>query len=74
MKLVAWEKVSLVIHKILTLFVKTWTVDENYYLLNRDNLMQPIQTQLSRKQKTFSYFFFTILKVYIKFQTFSKER
>ena len=33
-------------------------VDEKHYLLNRDNLTQPIQIQLSRKEKTFSQFFF----------------
>ena len=27
-------------------------------MLNRDNLTQPIQLQLSEKQKTFSQFFF----------------
>ena len=30
------------------------TVDDKHYLLNRDNLTEPIQMQLSKKQKTFS--------------------
>ena len=56
------------IHKILRVFVNILTVDDNYYLLNRDNFTEPIQTQLSRKQKTFSeFFFFCIFKIYIKF-------
>ena len=38
--------------------VNTLTADEKHYLLNRDNLTQPIQMQLSKKQKTFSGFFF----------------
>ena len=42
------------IHKILRLFVNTLTVDEKHYLLNKENLMQPVQMQLSKKQKTFS--------------------
>ena len=37
-------------------------VDEKHYLLNRDNLTQPIQLQLSQKRKTFSQFFFAFLK------------
>ena len=51
------EKVFLVIHKILRLFVNTWTVNDKHYLLNRDNLTQPIQIQLSQKQKLSLKFF-----------------
>ena len=36
---------------MLRLFVNTLTANEKYCLLNRDNLMQPIQMQLSQKQK-----------------------
>ena len=58
-----------VIQKILRLFVNILTVNDKHYLLNRDNLMQPIQMQLSEKQKTFSefFFFFLISKIFIKF-------
>ena len=52
----------LVIHKILTLFVKTLTLDDKHYLLNRENLTEPIQKQLSEKQKTFPQFFFALSK------------
>ena len=38
------------------------TVDDKHYMLNRDNLTQPIQIQLSQKQKNFSEFFFAFLK------------
>ena len=51
-----------VIQKILRLFVNILTVNDKHYLLNRDNLTQPIQMQLSKKQKTFSEFFFQFLK------------
>ena len=52
-----------VIHKILRLFLNTLTVDDKIYLLNKDNLTQLIQMQLSQKQKTFSgFFFFYIFK------------
>ena len=61
LKVVALEKVSLlVIHKILR-FVNTLTVDEKRYLLTRDNFTQRIETQLSEKQKTFFNFFFFFL-------------
>ena len=36
------------------MFVKVLTADGKYPLLNRDNLRQPIQMQLSQKRKTFS--------------------
>ena len=53
-----WKKSLLVIDKILRLIVNTLTVDEKRYLLNRDNLTEPIEMQLSEKQKDFSEFFF----------------
>ena len=56
------------IRKILRLFVKTLTVNDKHDRLNRDNLTQPIQIQLSQKQKTFSEFFFGFLKSVLDFQ------
>ena len=50
------------IHKILRLFVNALTVNDKNYLLNRDYLTQPIQMQLSQKQKTFNELFFPFLK------------
>ena len=38
------------------------TADDKYSLLNRDNLRQPIPTQLSQKQKAFSEFFLAFSK------------
>ena len=52
------EKSLLVIHKILIVFVNTLTADDKHYLLNRDNITQPIQMQLYQKQKSFSEYFF----------------
>ena len=40
----------------LGLFVNTLTADDKQSILKRDNLTQPIQIQLSNKQKTFSNF------------------
>ena len=61
------------IHKILTSFFNTLTVNDKYYLLNRDNLTQEIQMQLSEKQKTFSEFFFAVLKSLLNFKHFPKK-
>ena len=57
MKVIALEKVSFSKIKIVRLFVNTLAADEKHYLLNRDNLTQPTQMQLSQKQKAFSQFF-----------------
>ena len=61
------------IHKILSLVVNTLTADDKHYLLNRDNLTQPIQMQLSQKQKTFSEFFFAFLKSILNFKQFPRK-
>ena len=61
------------IHKILSLFVNTLTVDEKPYLLTRDNLTQTIQIQLSQKQKTFFEFFFAFLKSILNFKHLPKK-
>ena len=68
-----WKKSVLLINKTLRLFVNTFTVDDKHYLLNRDNLTQPIQMQLSQKQKTFSEFFFAFLKSKFNFKQFPKK-
>ena len=52
-----WESQLLMIYKIVRLFVNTLTADHRHYLLNRDNLTQTIQMEVSQKQKTFSEFF-----------------
>ena len=49
------------------------TADDKHYLLNRDNLMPPIQMQLSQKQKTFSEFFFAFLKSILNFKHLPKK-
>ena len=69
-----WKKSLLVIHKILSLFVNTLRVNDKHNLLNRDNLMQPIQMKLSQKQKTFSQLFFGAFKIDIKLEIFAKKR
>ena len=63
----------LVLWKILRLFVNTLTDDDKYSLLYRDNLTQPIQIQLSQKQKTFSQYFAAFLKSKLNFEHLKKK-
>ena len=49
------------------------TLDDKHYLLNRDNLTQPIQIQLSQKLKTFSEFFFAFSKSTLNFKHLPKK-
>ena len=67
------KKSLLVTWKISRLFPNTLSADGKYSLLNRDNLTQPIQMQLSRKQKTFSDFFSAFLKSSLNLERFFKK-
>ena len=49
------------------------TADDKYSLLNRDNLKQPIPTQLSQKQKAFSEFFLEFSKSTLTIEHFQKK-
>ena len=55
------------------MFLNTLPADDNYYLLNRDNLPQPNQMQLSEKEKTFSEFCFSFLKSLLNFKHWTKK-
>ena len=55
------------------MFFNTLTVDDKHYLLNRDKLTQPIQVELSQKEKAFSQFSFASLKSILKFKHLSKK-
>ena len=68
-----WKRPLLVIYKIVRLFFKASTADDKHYLLNRDNLTQPIQMQLCQKQKNFSEFFFAFLKPWWNFKHLRKK-
>ena len=63
----------LVVCKISGLFLNILTEDDKYSLLYRDNLTQPIQIQLSQKQKTFSQFFSAYLKSTLNFKYFQRK-
>ena len=49
------------------------TADDKNSLLNRDNLKQPIPTQLSQKQKAFSKYFLAFSKSSLTFEHFQKK-
>ena len=55
------------------MFFNILTANDKYYVLNRDNLRQPIHMQLSHKQKTFSQFVSAFLKQWLNFQHFRKK-
>ena len=67
------KKSLLVICKISILFPNSLSAHGKYSLFNRDNLTQPIQMQLSRKQKSFSQFFSSFLKSSLNFEPFPKK-
>ena len=68
-----FKKFLLVICKIWRLFPNTLSADRKYSLFNRDNLTQPIQMQLSLKQKTFYQFFAAFLKSSLNFEHIFKK-
>ena len=59
--------------KILGLFVNPLTPDDMYSLLNKDNLLQHLEMKLSHKGKTFSEFFFGLLKFKFSLEHFHKR-
>ena len=68
------DKMSpLVICEILELFVNTLTADDKYSLRNIENLWQPIQIQLSQRQKKFPQSFAAFLKLTSNFEKFEKK-
>ena len=52
------------------MFVNTLTADDKYSLLNRDNLTQPIQTDLSKKLTAFSELTLAFWKSTLNFEHF----
>ena len=55
------------------MFVNALTARDKYSLGDRHNLTQPIQMQLSEKEKIFSQFFFQNLKSALNFKHFPKK-
>ena len=63
----------LVLFKIFKLLVTTFTDDDKYSLLYRENLTQPIEILLSQNPKTFSHIFSAFLKSKLTFAHFQKN-
>ena len=59
---VSWKKTALLWLKILRLFANTLTADDKYSCLNMQNFQQQLQTFLSQKRKTFSWYFIAFVK------------
>ena len=55
------------------MFVNTLTADDQYSLLNRDNLTQQIWTHLSQKRQAFSEFFLAFSKSTLNFEHLQKK-
>ena len=68
-----YKKTLLVVRKTSRLFPNTLSADGKYSFLNGGNLMQPIQIQVSQKQKTFSDFFSEFFKSSLNFKHFKKK-
>ena len=67
------KKSVLVRRKALYVFVNTLTADDQYSLLNRDNLTQPIRARLSQKEKAFFEFFVAFSKSTLNFESLQKK-
>ena len=67
------KSLLLVIYKILRLFVNKLTADDKHYVLDRDNLREAIQMQVSQKQKIFYNFFFHFQNLILNFKHFPKK-
>ena len=67
------KKYLCVICKILGLFVNPFTADNKYSLLNRGNLLQHFQMQLSQKRKILSKLFLHFLNLDSILNIFKKK-
>ena len=72
-KLIELQKSLLDTWKFLWPFLNTLTAKDKYSLNSKDKWMQTIQMLLSQKQKIFSWSFFGVFRICIKFRTFSKK-
>ena len=66
----SWKNSHFMICKYLRLFLNPLTANDKYSLLPRDNLRQPIQIQLSQKQKIFYRSVSAFQKARLNFQLF----
>ena len=59
--------------KFFIRFFNTFTADDKYSLISRDNWMQTIQKHLSEKQNIFSEFFSEFFESALNFKHFQKK-
>ena len=59
--------------KIIRLFINALTADDQYSGSNMENFRQKVQTPLSQKQKTLSWFFIAFLKCAWNLEHFKKK-
>ena len=62
------------IRKIPRLFLNIFTIDDKHYVLNRDNLTERIEMQLSKKQQKFSAISFVFLNALLNFKHLPKKK
>ena len=74
LKVIELEDVSFSDMQILITVCNRLTADDNYLLLNGDNLTESVQMQLSQKEKGLFWTFLCIFQIYLKFcKIFKKE-
>ena len=69
----SWKKSAFFTCQTLRLLINTLTANENYPVLNRDNLAITIQMHWSQKQKSFSQFLGAFSKCKLNFKYFEKN-
>ena len=69
----SWKKSAFVRSKIIGLFVNTLTAEYKYSRRNMQTFAQQVQTPLSLKQKTFSWFFTAFLESTCNAEHFQKK-
>ena len=67
------KRLVLVKSEVLGQFVNTMTAVSNCFRYNMENLLQEVQTQMSLKPKTFSWFFIALMKSTLNLESFEKE-
>ena len=74
LKQLGWKKFLLMVCKVLKLFVNALTARDKYSLRDRHNLTQPIQMQLSEKEKNLSPFFLHFWNLHEILNIFQKKK
>ena len=68
------KKSFLVKSENLGVLVNTMTANYEYFCSNRENLLLPIQMQLSERSKLFCCFFIVFLEFRLNFERFEKKK